>query len=222
MLQPRKRMTKREIKEDPLVTAYVKTQKWIQKYQKYLNMALIGILAVLVIGVFMGRSKKQAEVSAESQIGVIEQYYYYRQFDRAIEGLERIVDSYAGTEAAGRACFFLADSYYKSGDYENAQTYFQNYLDKYGQVDLFSASSLAGIAACMENRQEWLNAALYYERAGVEYQQLPSAPFYLKSAARCYVEAGESEKAKSIYQTILAMAPDTELSGEVEVLVQTL
>ncbi|NQT27953.1 tetratricopeptide repeat protein [candidate division KSB1 bacterium] len=222
MLQPRKRMTKREIKEDPLVTAYAKTQKWIQLYQKYINIALIAVLAVVVIGVFMGRSKNQAELSAEGQMGVIEQYYYYRQFDRAIEGLERIVDSYAGTKSAGRACIFLANSYFENGDYQSAETYYNMYVDDYNHVDLFSAASLTGIAACMENRMEWLSAAQHYEQAGIQYNKLSSAPFNLKSAARCYVKAGEPEKAKLAYESVLAMSPDASFASEIEVLVETL
>jgi len=215
-------MTKREIKEDPLVTLYAKTQKWIQQNQRYINSGLIAILAIAVVGVFMSRSKNQAESAAESQMGVVEQYYYYRQFDRAIEGLERIVDSYSGTRAAGRACFFLANSYYENGDYQNAESFYEQYVREYNHIDLFSAGSLAGIAACMENRMEWLNAAEHYEKAGMQYKDLSSAPYYLKNAARCYIKAGESEKAKTVYETILAMSPEPSLASEIEILVETL
>lgn len=215
-------MTKREMKEDPLVTAYAKTQKWIRQYERYIQIGLIAVLAIIVIGIFMRRSKTQSELAAENQMGVIEQYYYYRQYDRAIEGLEQIVDSYPGTRAASRACFFLANSYFENGDYQKAETFYNMYIDDYNDVDLFSAASLAGIAACMENRMEWLNAAQHYEQAGEQYLELSSAPVYLKSAARCYVKAGEPEKARSAYKNILAMSPEASLASEIEVLAEIL
>ena len=67
MLKARKKITKREIKEDPLVTFYVRTQKFLQKHSKPFY---IGILAVIVIATFImldSRSRRTGNIRAEYQ-----------------------------------------------------------------------------------------------------------------------------------------------------------
>ena len=150
MLRPRKRITKREIKEDTLVTVYVRVQRFIQHHSKQFNIGIFVLLAVAIIGVFMIRSKKKAEVVAAGKLGIAEQFYYASNYPRAIDELTKIADTYSGTNAAGTAVFFVANSYFATGDYNNAEKYYKIYLKDYSNSKLFTVSSLAGIAACLD------------------------------------------------------------------------
>ena len=75
MLRPRKHITRREIKEDALVTTYFKIRKFVQKYSRYLNIGLLAILVIIVVAVFMSRSKANAEFTAAERLGIAEQSY---------------------------------------------------------------------------------------------------------------------------------------------------
>ena len=117
MLRPRKRITKKEIKEDPLVTNYLKVQNWLKKHSKQINIAIGGIIVVLLIVLMAVRSKRQAEIKAESQLSVVEQFYYQMDYNKVVQQMPEIIDKYRGTRAAGEAAFFVANSYYNLKDY---------------------------------------------------------------------------------------------------------
>ncbi len=222
MLRPSKKLTKREIKEDGLVTAYVRVQKFIQRYGKQLNIAGLIVLAVIVISVFMVRSKRSAELTAMGRLGVVEQSYFLNDYTKAIADLNIILETYSGTKAAGRATFFIANSYFETEDYENAEKYYQAYIDDYAHNKVFSASSLAGIAACRESTDQIKEAAQFYEDAGMKFSKSFNAPFYLKEAGRCYVQAQEFEKGKAIYKLIIEKYEASSIKQEAEFLFESL
>ena len=216
MLKARKKITKREIKEDPLVTFYVRTQKFLQKHSKPFY---IGILAVIVIATFImldSRSRRTGNIRAESRVVTAEQIYFSRDFDRAIPELQAVIQESPGTVSAGRSVFYMANCYYEKGEYADAMRFFQQYLDDYGSIDYFKISSQSGIAACLENEDRFAQAGDAYEKAASMAADYFTRPFDLKNAARCYVQAGIPEKGRSIYQKILKDYPDAPFSSEVK------
>ena len=76
MLRPRKRISKREIKEDALVTYYIRVQKFIKQYSKQLNIAFLSFLFIIVVAVLMIRSKRNADITSHAQLGIGEQLYF--------------------------------------------------------------------------------------------------------------------------------------------------
>ncbi len=222
MLRPRKHITKREIKEDALVTVYFRVRKFIQKYSRYFNIGLLAVLILSVVAVFMIRSKRNAEFTAAERLGIAEQTYNAYNDSMLVDELTKIVDAYPGTRAAGAASFYLANTYFMMEDYVNAQKYYQRYIDDYSDNDLFSVSAMAGVAACYEVQNQFIEAAQLYEKAGKRYSRLFHAPFYLKDAARCYGLAAENEKAKMTYQFIIDQYPESSIKQEVEFLLESL
>lgn len=222
MLRPRKKLSKREIKEDPLVTAYVRVQKFFQRNSKYLNIGGLAVLAVIVIGVLMARSKKAAEEAAAGKLGIAEVYLAVEEFSAAMGELTEVIDTYPGTRSTGRAVFLLANAYFTTDDYAKAEQYFQMYLDDYADDEMFTASALAGVAACKESQGQYGEAAGLYEEAAMKHADIYAAPFYLKDAGRCYVKAGEIEKGKMAYRKILDEYAESSMKQEVEFLLKAL
>ena len=216
MLKPRKRLTRREIKEDPLVTQYVKYQKMLKTYSRHVNIGLIAIAAIVVISVLVSRSKKNAEIHAEGDLVMAEQVYMSRDFERAPAELKKVSDDYPGTEAAGRAVFFRANALFHKGDFESAQIAFQEYVDDYGQIEMFLTSSLAGVAACEETKENYADAAALYHKAAKRNMDAFDAVYHLKSAARCYRMADMKDKAKDLYESILEKYPDSPVLNDVK------
>jgi len=215
MLKARKKITKREIKEDPLVTAYVRVQKFLQKHGKTIN---IGLAAVILLGGYIiidSKNKKDNAMRAEKEIVTAEQIYFSKDYDSAINALIPIADKYKGTPAAGRAIFYIANAHYEKKNYSEAQKYYQQYLNDYGQIDYFKYSSLAGIAACLENEKQYEEAANMYKKAATASVENFCSPFYLSNAARCFVMAGQTEKGRTTYQGILDEYPDVAMKDEI-------
>ncbi len=222
MLRPTKRITKREIKEDPLVTKYFQTRKFIQDYGKQMNMIGLAALAVIVIVVFMGRSKRTAEMTAAGRLGIAEQYYYAMDYPRAIDELSGIVNTYSGTRAAGTATFLLANSYYSTQDIANAEIHYNLFIDDYSNIKLFTSSAYAGLAACRESQAQFIEAAQLYEKASDFEPDSFQAPFYLKEAGRCYVSGQNLEMARTLYRRIVEEYPDSAVRMDAELLAESL
>jgi len=215
MLQPRKRISKKEIREDPLVTKYLRFQKFFQAHTKQINIGAAVVVAVLVIAILAVRSKNRAEFSAAGQLAVAEQFYYQGDYNRVVTEMPGIIDKYSGTRAAGEAAFFVANSYYEMQDFENSITFFKRCAKNLVSDPVYAPSSYAGIGQCLEMQGKYKEAAAMFEKAGADFTDVFSAPFYLQSAARCNMSAGDSEKAEQLLERVLDTYADYEFKQEV-------
>ena len=222
MLRPTKKLKKKEIKEDPLVTAYVRVQKFLRSHARELNIGITVLLIVVIVGVLMVRSKKRSEIAAAGQLSMAEQYYHAGEYEQAIPELSRVADTYSGTHAAGKAVFFVANAYFHLEDYTNAEIFYRRYADEYTDLPLFGASSLAGVAACLESSDSYAEAAEWYEKAAVKYPDGFDAPFLLKHAGRCFRLAGDRINTVRVYQTILDEYPDSSVRQDVGFLLESM
>jgi tetratricopeptide (TPR) repeat protein len=216
MLRPTKKIHRKEIKEDALVTQYVRIRRLYDRYSRSINIGLIVLLAFAVIGVLMARSKRGAEIKSQEMLGLAEQAYYMNDYPRVIRDMEPIIKIYPGTRAAGTAAFYTANAYFNQNNIVEAEKFYRIVVDHYRQNPLFSASSLAGLATIDESRKQTAKAAQLYEKAGNQYSELYAAPFYLKEAARCYLASGDKTSALKLLNTIQKEHPESAVSEEVQ------
>jgi tetratricopeptide (TPR) repeat protein len=216
MLRPTKKIHRKEIKEDALVTQYVRIRRLYDRYSRSINIGLIVLLAFAVIGVLMARSKRGAEIKSQEMLGLAEQAYYMNDYPRVIRDMEPIIKNYPGTRAAGTAAFYTANAYFNQNNIVEAEKFYRIVVDHYRQNPLFSASSLAGLATIDESRKQTAKAAQLYEKAGNQYSELYAAPFYLKEAARCYLASGDKTSALKLLNTIQKEHPESAVSEEVQ------
>lgn len=216
MLKPRKRLTKREIKEDPLVTRYMQVKQFWINHQKEFNI-IIGVIAVVVIiGFLMMKSKRSAEIKANSQLAIPETYYHLRDYERAMPELQSIIEQFPGTHSAGMAVFFLANIYYDREEYDEAYNYYEMYLDDYSEEAVFISSSLTGKAACMENEKNYEEAAGLYVKAVKKFPDLFKSPYNALNAVRCYWIAGMNNKGKDLCEYIIDNYPESPVKQKAE------
>jgi TolA-binding protein len=132
-----------------------------------------------------------------------------QNLQEAIIELGAIENDYGGSIAA-RAQFNLANAHYESRNYDEAIANFQEYIDKYHSDKFTTSSAIAGIAACMENKQDFQDAGDKYTEAIEYYPEGASAPDYYLGAVRCYVLAGDSERASQIHADMKEKYPANE------------
>jgi len=222
MLNPRKRLTKKEIQEDSFVTFMVNAQKFYETYAKQIQYGLLAVVAVIVISTLMVRSKKQAEIQASGRLGIAELFVTANQWEQATPELQAIVDSYSGTRAAGRAVLYLAKGAIANEKKAEAEQYYRQYAAKYKSDSYLLSAAMAGVAACSEDDGRYAEAIDWYKKA---YKQDPKsfkAPLYLKGAARCAGRAVQKEQARAFYQQIVDEYPDSPEAREVKVFLAAL
>jgi len=203
MLKPRKRITKKELKQDKLITTYVKATDFFRNNRRLVSYTLTAlVIAVIVIVAYLNnRQSDNANAATElSQVlnlfnGGAYQVAINGDPTRNITGLKSIVSKYGSSETGEQAKVYLADCYYYIGDYDNALKYFKDYD---GSDKLLEASADAGIAEVYEVKRDYEKSAEYYDRAASRDSKGFLTAQYLIGAARNYIKIGKKDRAISL------------------------
>jgi tetratricopeptide (TPR) repeat protein len=226
MLSPKKKITKKEMHHDPLISAYDRATSYYYDNKKLISYALTA-LVVLVVAIFVYTNNKRANnEKASAELGKVFPVYDagasdIRQYkvaiegqpDRGIMGLRAIVDNYGSTESGETARFYLATAYFTLGQYDDALRQFDSYSSS---NSLLTSGAYAGMARCYEAKKDYDRSAGYYEKAASAFTNASTTPEYLNAAARCYGLAGEKEKALTLFKKLKKDFPASTFAREAE------
>ncbi|HLA69496.1 MAG TPA: tetratricopeptide repeat protein [Bacteroidota bacterium] len=221
MLKPKKKISKREIKEDKLVTTYFEAQSWFEQNRKRLG-TLATILVVVVAATWIYfNDRASSSLNATTDLGKVMRFYDQGQYQTAINGspqenvrgLEQIVNDYGSTASGEIARLYLGNCYFSLAQYDRA-------LELYRDTDIgeksLMASVYAGIAACEAEKGNVAESARFYEKAAsTDTQNLHTAE-YLYRAAGNYVQAGEKEKASDLLERLKKDFPQSTYAREAD------
>jgi len=221
MLSPKKKISKRELKEDALVTTYVKVTSFYEKHKKNISIA-VTVVAVLIIAsiIYMKNRADNAEKAA-TQLGEVFSLYDGGQYQQAIDGipernitgLKSIVDNYGSVQAGNYARFYLANAYYHLGKFELALEQFEDFSPA---DEVLAVSRLSGIGSCYEAMGKYKEAAENFERAATKYPHDVNAAENLSNAARDYGMAGEKETAIDLYTKVKKNYPTSTFARDAD------
>lgn len=207
MLAKKKKLGKKNIKEDKLVTFYSKSLGYFETYRNQILMGVAAVVVVIAAIVYFGNQAQKTEVEASAALSKASRMYQAGNYEAAIQGntatgtpsLADVADKYSGSEPGEIARVYLANSYYYTGDYDKA---LENYEDYSGDNKLYQAAALAGIASCYEAKGEVKKAADYFRDAAYTYEYNSSNSQYLLNAAANYLKAKEYDQAKPLLENI--------------------
>jgi len=214
MLKPRKRLTKKNLKEDKLVTFYFNAQTWIGENSKIIIIAATAIVFIIAATFLYNNSKLKNESTASVELSKAVSAFQENDIPKALPLLNNIVENYGNTRSGKLATFYLANSFFKNGDYENALNNFKKFSSGFKGDDLIKSSAMAGIAACYEQQGDYVKAAEQYVKTAKKFNKNFKAPAYLVKAARCYNLAQNSEKAIEILDQIIEQYPESKEKDE--------
>jgi tetratricopeptide (TPR) repeat protein len=221
MLQAKRKISKRELKQDALITTYMKATAFYEQYKKNISIGLTTAVVLIIAVVIYVNNRNANNEKATTDLGKVYQYYDSGQYQLAIDGvpernipgLKSIVENYGSSPAGEMARFYLADAYFLLGKYDDALHEFEDFSPK---GDLLAVSRLAGIAGCYEAKKDWKNAAEYFEKAVGRDAKDINAAENLGYAARNYALAGEKEKALSLYKKLKKNYPTSTFARDAD------
>ncbi len=207
MLKKKKEFAKRVKKQDDLIDTYENALSWYETNKKLLTNVGIAIALLIAGGWFYYNNDRTNNEKAANEFSKVFTYYDNGQYQLAINGipeknirgLQAIVSDYGSTHYGNIAQFYLANSYFNSGDFSKAMEAFE---DADLEAPMLEASRIAGIAACYEVQSNFQDAAKYFERAGKYSANDPNSAEYLANAARNYAKVGKKEQAIDLYKLI--------------------
>jgi tetratricopeptide (TPR) repeat protein len=221
MLRPKKKISKRDLKEDALVSTYVKLTSFYETNKRAISIGLTAlVVAVFAVVIFL-KNRSDNNEKAITALGAIFETYDAGQFQKSvdgipeknIQGLKSIVDNYGGSATGDLARFYLANAYTQLGRYDEALKEFEDYSPP---GELLSVSRLSGIGSCYEAKSMFKEAAAFFEKAATQYPKDVSAAENLNNSARDYGQAGDREKAIDLYKRIKKNYPTTAFARDAD------
>jgi tetratricopeptide (TPR) repeat protein len=196
------KLTKRQIKEDPLVTAAFRgTQIWEQHGTRIL-LGLGAVALVVLLVFFVSRTRAQSEERAGADLFRAEMSVGQNDYATAIQMLREIVDAAPGTNAARSAMLYLGDAYLAQGKPAEAVNWYRRALGKAGHDPLAKEASLHGLAASLEDRGDFAQAAANYADLAAMEKTDNDRGRAMIAQARCLAKAGQAQKAIAVYQAV--------------------
>lgn len=207
MLEKKKKITKKEIKQDTLVTSYYKAFGLYQQHQAKIFIGLGAIALIIVAVVLFSNKKANDDIVASGQLAKVMPLYESGVYEDAVNGqtaanivgLKSIVDNYGSTEHGETAKIFLANCYLFLNKSKDAYELFNDYS---GSNPLFKATALAGKAGYFESNNEYGKAADLYKDAAKISVSNPANADYLMRAGINLIKVDKKKEAKSIFENI--------------------
>jgi TolA-binding protein len=207
MLRPKKKISKKEMKQDALVTTYARVTSYYEEHKRPIGIITTVVAVAIIVLLVILKNRADANQSAMLQIGQVQEIFATGQYQAAVDGvpernipgLKAIVDNYGNSRGGELARFMLGSAYFELGKYDEALQQFEDFS---APDNMLAASRLAGIAQCYEARGNHKDAAEYFEKAAGEDAKGIAAPDYLSQAARNYGLAGDKERAVELYRRL--------------------
>jgi len=221
MLQKKKKLSRREIKEDKLVSTYYKAYSFYEENKSRI-LLYAGALVILVAAIiFYINNKKESNEQAGLMLSRVMSIYDSGSYLEAIEGrqgsnvvgLKKIVEEYGNTENGEIAKIYLANSYDMLGKFDEAYKYYEDYS---GDNEIFKATALAGQAGYFDYKKEYEKAGDLYKQASHIFEENGLNPDYMLKAAINYIEGGNKEEAKDLLETIKKDFATSQAAREVD------
>lgn len=209
MLTPRKRIRKKDLKEDKLITFYFKSRQWLEVNIKYITGGAAVLLVVILGLLVVSHLRQKADQAAGVEFSKASRLYQSSDYRNAATQFTTIVKRNGRTTSGKLARFYLAQSLYNTGDYAGAQKHFKKFAASFSTDEQLRATALGGEAACIEQQGKPGEAAIKYEAIVHKFKDSPRASYYLLRAARCYELADNAPKAKALFQRIIDDFPDS-------------
>ncbi|MCI0532426.1 MAG: tetratricopeptide repeat protein [candidate division Zixibacteria bacterium] len=204
------KLTKHQMKEDKLVTSFFRIWEWSRVNTKILGIVAGSVAAVVLIVIYLINSQAKTSREAADLFGrasIEMQSRLPAEVRAAINDLQAVLDSYPDSRWADYSCFYLANLWYRQGDFAKAKYYFRIYLDQYAGDSMMEVSALGGLAQSLFQEKDYLTAADYFLKGADSAPKSLLAPQYLLEAGKAFAKAGMQDKAVSAYQRVIIEYP---------------
>ena len=215
MLKPKKKITKKELKHDPLLDTLEKGKEFYEENSKQIMTGVVAFLAIIVLvwGWMnsMEATKNEAMLADTKAtlavMGGID--------DNVLAELERVVDEYSGKSVIAQSTYQLGVARLKADDLSGAKDLFTTLAN--GSDKQLSIAGKLKLAFIDEKEANYEDAASIYSEIGAMGEGVVSEYASLQ-AGYAYVSAGNVAQAESIVADLLKEKPTGKFLEQVKYL----
>jgi tetratricopeptide (TPR) repeat protein len=192
--------------EDAALGFYYTALDFVEKNKAIVIGALVAIALGIGAYIFLNSQKQKKEKDAALMLSKIMPMFEAGDFTKAIDGdslgnagLKKIADEFSGTPSGEAAKLYLAGSYLRKNDNDNAVKAYESISSS---APAIQSAAYSGAAVCYDNKKEFAKAASLYKKAASEVGNETLVPIYLENAARSAELAGDKKEALSLFERL--------------------
>lgn len=188
----------------------------IKKYGTILVVALIVVVVGLYAYNYLSEQNVKENAEATKHLARITPLLSQGDYERALNGdaniiidnqkllgFKEIASKYSGTEAGTVASFYAGKALLMMGNFAEAKSYFNTALSN--ETNEVKVGAYNGLAACLENENNFAEASKNYESAASLIDQVEIKSRYLYFAGLTAEKSKENDRAKEFYTKVIDM-----------------
>jgi len=199
----RKKLKKKELKEDQLVTAALKLSTFVQERFTQVIAGVVVLAAAVAVVLFTAQARKNSSSAADHEFSIAMNRYQTGQTDEAGTAFANIADQYSGQRVGKMSLYFLGETRMAQTRFQEAIEAYDRYLEKTErESDFYEAAQIAK-ALCYEALGQFREAATVLEQlsqtmdsSDVRYHEV------LFDAAMFYQEVGADGTALELFRKV--------------------
>ena len=204
MLKPRKKITRKEIKKDPILEKVANTYSFIQNKQKVLTRIGIGVaIGFILLNIWNNQVKKNNE---ESSFVFTKALVAWQtgDVDNAQLHFESLTDEFGGTANGKIAHYWLGLISYNAGNSKFSVEYLKQFV-KFGKADILLPNAYRLLANLSIDGEDYKKAHFYFNKAiKYSYSEIEQMTHKL-NLAEFYLIQKRMVEAKAMLVPILDM-----------------
>ncbi len=203
MLKPKKKITKKEIKRDPLLETTFKVQTYLKENQSLITRSVAAVLVVVVLLIILiNRNVNNNEV-ARTAMGKALVAYAQSDIDNAILQLDYVMDEFGNTKDGALAGYYLGKIYFDRKEYESAEMNLSEFIRNTSN-DMLVSNAYVMLAELKVFTGD-LTAAISYTKDAVRKSSTPGDKQNKQiRLAQLLVDEGRYQEAGKLINSILA------------------
>jgi predicted negative regulator of RcsB-dependent stress response len=196
------RLTRQQLKEDPLMKSTGETVDFIQHHMKLIVAGIAGILIIIIAILIFKNSAAQGADQAAGILADARGDMARGALEPAAARLTTVIEDHGKTTAAREATLLYAHLRYGQERYADAETSYRKALDTYEKDPILGPVARRGLAATLENLTRYEEAATLYETLVAETLPGETQVEYRLALARNYLKSGRTDDAIAIYEVL--------------------
>ena len=199
----KKRLRKKDIKEDRLVTLALTTSNYVQEHFTRVVSGLVILVAAVGIILFTAHARRNTAKQAEAELAIAMDQFLLGDKQTASVSFQNVADRYSGHQAGEVSMYFLGECYHSLYQYTQAIEAYDRYLSKAGVDGWFSDAAVISKALCHEGLQQWAMATSVLEDLSKKMDPDDARyPDVLFRIGVFYQEAGDLDRALEFYRRV--------------------
>ena len=185
-----------------------KVLKWLKNNRETFLGSIVIIIAAIILGAFFSMRYSQINKAAWKELFMAKQQARVGQLDAANKSLANIETGFSNTTAAGYAYLLKGDILFSTQKYDAAVKAYQQASD-FAKPETIVPVALSNIGKTQEAQNDFNNAIVSYKSFLERYPEHFLAPEAHFSIATIYEIQNKKDEAKSAYEKIALLYPQT-------------